>query len=561
MKRFFTKLFILPFMMSAGFLSAQDVLFSEGFDYAPGPLPSEWVIDAEQPPGWSINESQISEGVAPELYMTYGMQVGLSRLISPTIDIEGYSQLSIRYKQYLINYLGDWGETIGMDVTFDGGTNWQPLWEQPLGLLNIPQDEFSYFVTAPTGATEMQIAFRFEGNNQGINGWAIDDIIVEDAKDNDLLVTNITGNTTPKVGEAAFFMAEVQNGGKTTQTNYTVKLMTEEGAELASGAGESIEFGEKKMIMLNTWSPTTEQIGMHNLYAVVEFAGDENEDNNESNSVVVSVVPAETETVQIGTGSYTLQHSIPYNFFNLSSLSQSMYLASQIGEVEESSSITGIQYTCQFDEDVEDVPIQIYLAETTQTDLADDWLDPSTFTLVYDGLMDFKKGMNSHYIQLDTPYDYQGGNLVIYSNKTYSEQVLWSTFISTYYEDTIYSRMIDFQAEPYDPMNPPDGYMVFYTPNVNLFFSSGEMSVIDNDLSSFSLSIYPNPATELVNIKSNKDNKILEVQLINSLGQMVSKKSFNGQEISLNIRGLKAGFYLAQVKTSNGIITKKFIKK
>src|SRR5690606_6250755 len=152
------------------------------------------------------------------------------------------------------------------------------------------------------------------------------------------------------------------------------------------------------------------------------------------------------------------------------------------------------------------------------TDLETDWLDPSNFTLVYDGLMDFQKGENSHYIELDTPYEYGGENLVIYSNKTYPEQVLWSTFISTFYEDTIYSRLVDAASEPYDPMNPPNGYNVWYVPNVTLFFSSGEMSIIENDLNSLSLNVYPNPATDVLNIKSNNDEKILEVQLINSLG-------------------------------------------
>jgi len=561
MKNFFTKLLTLLCLTLAGFISAQDVLFLEEFDYTPGPLPAEWVIDAEQPPGWSINESQISGGIAPELYMTYGFQTGLSRLKSPVIDITGYNQLSIRYKQYLINYLGDWGETIGMDITFDGGANWQPLWEKPLGLLNIPQDEFSYFVTAPTGATEMQIAFRFEGNNQGINGWAIDDIVVEDAKNNDLLISHFNPAATRRVGEPAFFMAEVQNGGKTTENEYTVKLMNEEGSELASASGSPVAFSEKTYVVLDGWTPTNDEIGAHKLYAVVDLAGDENEENNESKSKVVNVVPAGTENVQIGTGSYALQHSIPYNFFELNSLSQSMYLSSQIGEVEESSSIIGIQYICQFDEEVEDVPIQIYLAETSQTDLETDWLDTSNFTLVYDGLMDFQKGENSHYIELDTPYEYGGENLVIYSNKTYPEQVLWSTFISTFYEDTIYSRLVDAASEPYDPMNPPNGYNVWYVPNVTLFFSSGEMSIIENDLNSLSLNVYPNPATDVLNIKSNNDEKILEVQLINSLGQTVAKKIVNGKQITLNVQSLKSGFYLVQMKTSEGIVNKKIIKK
>src|SRR5690606_5391075 len=189
---------------------------------------------------------------------------------------------------------------------------------------------------------------------------------------------------------------------------------------------------------------------------------------------------------------YPLQHSVPYNFFKLYNLSQTLYPSEQIGDVEESSSIIGIQYVCQFDEDLQDVPIQIYMAETDQTDMSSDWVDPASFTLVYDGLMDFQKGLNTLYIPLENPYDYLGGNLVIYSNKSYPEQVLWSTFLSTYGDGTVYSRMIDGDEEAYDPMDPPSGFWVFYSPNITLFFSSGEMSVIDNDLNSSLLTLYPN---------------------------------------------------------------------
>src|SRR5690606_30442753 len=210
MKQFITFLKMIPaLLLFPAMVQAQEILFTENFDYTPGPLPANWVIDAEQPPEWSINNSQISGGIAPESYMGYGMQSGLSRLFSPVIDIEGHPQLVVKYKQYLINYAGDWGETIGMDVSFDGGTTWQPLWEQLLGLLNIPQDEFVYYITAPSGATEMQIAFRFNGNNMGINGWAIDDIVVGTPLNNDLLVSNILGNTTPNANTETLFIAEV----------------------------------------------------------------------------------------------------------------------------------------------------------------------------------------------------------------------------------------------------------------------------------------------------------------------------------------------------------------
>src|SRR5690606_30952781 len=181
------------------------------------------------------------------------------------------------------------------------------------------------------------------------------------------------------------------------------------------------------------------------------------------------------------------------------------------------------------------------------------------FTLVYDGLMDFSKGFNSLYIPLDTPYEYNGGNLVVYSNKTYPDQILWSTFISTYHEEPIYSRMIDGASEPYDAMNPPSGYNVWYTPNITLFFSSGEMAVIDPSVNAVSVEVYPNPAKEILNIKSHTEERILEVQLINSFGQRIASQTVNHKQTTLNVSGLQTGFYLVQVRTESGTTTKKVI--
>src|SRR5690606_9149484 len=121
------------------------------------------------------------------------------RLVSVPIDIDGHDKLALRYKQYLINYAADAGEIIGLDVTFDDGATWQPLWESLLGLMNIPQDEYVYYFEVPTGATEMKFAFRYDGNNNFINGWAIDDVVVEAVIDNDVVARKITGNTTPNI--------------------------------------------------------------------------------------------------------------------------------------------------------------------------------------------------------------------------------------------------------------------------------------------------------------------------------------------------------------------------
>lgn len=558
MKKIFTLISALPaLMLFSGGVYGQQTIYTENFDYAPGGIPPGWEILAEQPPGWTVSNSKISGGAAPELYMNYGMQVGLSRLTSPKINIAGHKQLAISYNQYLINFLGDAGEKIGMDVSFDGGQNWQPLWERPLGTLNIPQDRFSYFVTAPDAATEMQYAFRYDGSNFFINGWAVDDVKIEDVGNNDLLVSNISGNTAINIGKPATFMAEVTNGGKSLQSNYTVKLKSGNGTELASVTGTPIAFGAKSQNSL-TWTPQSDDISQKSIYAVVESSGDINASNNQSKNLSINVLNNDIKNVQVGNGTFTLQHSIPFNFFTHYSLGQTMYTSQQIGNIN-NSKIKGIQYTCQFDEDNNDIPIQVFLAETDQEDLSAEWLDPAKFTLVYDGKMNFQKGFNNLYIPFQTEFNYTGKNLVIYTNKSHPEMVLWSTFMGTFSEAPVYSRYSDRDDQPFDAMNPPEGYPVYYTPNVTLFFTDGTMSVIDESSKSASVQVYPNPVKDVLNVKSNPDEKVLSIKIINASGQIVINKTVSTDKTATDVSDLASGYYIVQIKTSKGIVNKKIL--
>ncbi|ACU07584.1 hypothetical protein FIC_01134 [Flavobacteriaceae bacterium 3519-10] len=556
MKRIFTLLSALPaLLLVSGSLNAQQTIYTESFSYPPGAVAPGWSFEGQHAPNWKVNNSQISGGTAPEFYMGYGMQEGLTRVVSPAVTITGYKHLALSYNQYLINFAADAGETVGMDVTFDGGQTWQTLWEKPLGLLNIPQDRFTYFITAPEGATQMQYAFRFIGNHFFINGWAIDDVKIEEAVDKDLVAGNITGNTAINAGQIATFVVDVTNGGKSSQNNYTVKLKSGDGAELAAVSGAPLNFGEKSQVSL-TWTPQPGDIPGKTLYAVVESADDINPDNNASRDLAVIVLKENTTNVQIGTESYALQHSIPFNFYTLYSLSQTLYTAQQIGN--SGSKMTGIQYVSHFDEDNNDIPVQIYLAETDQEDLSSEWLNPASFTKVYDGTLDFKKGLNNLYIPLQTEFNYTGKNLVIYTNKTHPQQVLWSTFMSTYVDGPVVSRYSERDDAPFDAMTPPEGYPAFYTPNVTLFFEDGSMSVIDSGANT-SVSVYPNPAKDFLKIKTDGNERALEIRMFSAAGQQVLHKKLDKGAADVDIRGLRSGYYLAQVTTSAGTVTRKVL--
>ncbi len=555
MKKFITPLLFLFLLSGFALLRTsafgQNIIYSEDFDYPAGQLPTDWTLEGAQVQ-WSVSNSSMAGGEAAELYLGYSFAFGTSRLISTPINVEGDQKLLFKYKQYLVNYEADFGEIIGLDVTFDGGQTWEALWENPLGLLNIPQNEFTYYFNTPSSATEMQFAFRFEGNNYAINLWAIDDIVLETVPDNDLLCTSVMGNTTPKAGEENLFIAVVQNGGALTQTGYTVRLMTEGGVELASVSGDQIVFNEKKYCML-FWTPGDEYIGnVTNIYTEVVFAQDENTGNNQSDDMIINVQTDNTATTQISSGSWPLLY-LPYNFLQLYSLSQTLYFPDEIGFTD--SPITAIQYTCQFDQEVS-VPVQIFMGETDVNDLSEGWVAPATLTKVFDGTLDFPKGQSNFHIALDDAYEYHGGNLVVYSVKSYSEMVIGTPFISAIDTSSMRSRSAERDDAPFDPMDPPSNSSTWdYYPNITFFYSVNNVSVNDNTKEPASLNMYPVPANDMLYVKAGET--IIEIKITDIIGQVVYYSTGRSEQHEVSVGNLNPGIYMVQVLTSKGITTQK----
>lgn len=77
---------------------------------------------------------------------------------------------------------------------------------------------------------------------------------------------------------------------------------------------------------------------------------------------------------------------------------------------------------------------------------------------------------------------------------------------------------------------------------------------IENDLN---VSIYPNPTSDYINIKSNV--KVSSVTIVDMTGKNVaSKKAVNNR---VDVRNLPVGNYIINLITENGVQSKKFIKK
>ena len=96
---------------------------------------------------------------------------------------------------------------------------------------------------------------------------------------------------------------------------------------------------------------------------------------------------------------------------------------------------------------------------------------------------------------------------------------------------------------------------VYYWDNLVL----GEpLGVSENTL--VNITMYPNPATSVVVFQASQE--IASIQVLNLLGQRVSSVTVNDTTSTINVSGLKAGSYFANVLFSNGNTKNlKFIKK
>ncbi|MBL0033526.1 MAG: T9SS type A sorting domain-containing protein [Bacteroidetes bacterium] len=84
-----------------------------------------------------------------------------------------------------------------------------------------------------------------------------------------------------------------------------------------------------------------------------------------------------------------------------------------------------------------------------------------------------------------------------------------------------------------------------------------------NIISDASVSLYPNPADSKINIDLNSDDKINSLELYNSSGAIVYRKtnseikSLKHFEIDLSL--ISPGVYLLRLYSENGIINKKLM--
>ena len=389
--------------------------------------------DAGAPAGWAYSafSRQTTGGVNNSPYIRANIYGSVTSAVAQTPFVYMGTDPEMSFAFRAVNYSGGAAApsntlSYGVFVTEDGGANWTRIHFVGIGE-HISSDNFATIEVDVSAYANKLCMFQI------VCQWAtgdiyvgIDDVLIGTILDDDLEAVSVTGVGVAIVGVPVTHTVVIKNAGfnRQDENTYSVKLMqvgTDSDIQLGTLPGVEIEYKETKSFVFN-WIPTVS--GDVQIYGEIVFADDQNLDNNKTNNKGIFVFEEGMSEAIVGNGTATLL--APYNIYYRMSLSQTLYLPSELETY--GGDIYAIKYTSNIIStgtqlaNLQSIPVQIWIGETDVTSLANNtWVSLDGLTEVFDGILSFPAGVNDIIIHLNEPYRYNGGNLVVYSYRKYGD--------------------------------------------------------------------------------------------------------------------------------------------
>ncbi|HPV15713.1 MAG TPA: carboxypeptidase regulatory-like domain-containing protein, partial [Candidatus Cloacimonadota bacterium] len=319
-------------------------------------------------------------------------------------------------------------------------------------------------------------------------------------------------NSSPTLGISSTCTVRVKNNGTAAQNNYTVKLLDADNTELASVAGPAINSQQIVEVEI-PWTPTVQ--GTIVIHGKVELTGDQIPTNNSTRPMSLMVNPAGVISYTVGDGSQTAR--IPVDMWWRNSLFETIYFPNEMGGFI--GQITGLKFYNQFNSNLTQLPITIWLGTTTLTSLNDGYIPSTQLTEVFNGPVDFPSGENIISIIFNEPYLYlDGNNLVMLVHRADTTYYSSSDFFKAQTVGSDRSRNTYSDSDSYDPANPPAGTLSGQFPMTTFMVIPGGVGHISGTVTNASNQPISGATVSLNNGQySTTTNASGQYQLINVL--------------------------------------------
>jgi hypothetical protein len=249
-------------LLFAAILASCTTLFGQVFiweAYDAGHMPpSGWIVNGYNDQ-WSVSNSNNSGGASPEAMFTYINSTGISRLISPSVDLTGHTTIKLSFKHYYDFYAS--GPKIGVATRSNGGA-WNMVWETtPNGNVGPEQKDLD-ISNGDVGSSDFQICFYINGNLYNVDYWYIDNILLFNPLNLDGGLLSI--NSPQYFNDPVPVTGTIMNFGTTTISSVEINWQLDNGPVFSSTfTGISVPtLGSYSFSCSNLLDA---QIGAHNL--------------------------------------------------------------------------------------------------------------------------------------------------------------------------------------------------------------------------------------------------------------------------------------------------------
>lgn len=265
--------------------------------------------------------------------------------------------------------------------------------------------------------------------------------------------------------------------------------------------------------------------------------------------LVISFV-SHSQTITIGEGT-EITSQVPIDLFYKYAFTEQIYLAEEIefaGYIKAIKFRIAYSYNSDFTAD-----INVYMKNVTRSIFEDgvDFEPLAEENLVFAGQWTIPANVDDWMtIELDTPFYYNGtDNLMVAIDKNSENWAIRNFKYSVASFKTLTYNSDTDNPNPYDlGAFTGEKKTINYRSNTKLVFGPNDNVV---EISSETLSVYPNPATDVIYIEGAENEM---VRVYDATGRLVMQQVYNG---NLDVSTLAKG--VCAVKTGKGIV--KFVKE
>lgn len=428
-------------------------------------LSYNWVLSGDA--NWSITNQNPYEGVycaaSGNIFDNQFSLLSITLEVLEPSPISFYWKVSSQIESDMLKFFIDGNETASISGNI--------AWQQISTIIQSGYHTFSWKYVKDTA-----------GSIGADKGW-LDSIVfpITTTSANDLAINSIQGPSFLYQGNSGVYNVLVKNYGTNPQNNYSVQLFRE-GAQLLDELviTQPIASEQEMMHQLVWIVPPDEPAATTYVYAVVVADVDDDLSNNQSADLNVTIYELGLAQITIGSGNDTTNW-YPFKFHMNASIAETIYRQVQIGQI---GNIHAIGYKYNFYEPVNNAPIQVYMGQVAQNNLASGWISAGSLTLVYDGPLSFSNGIGNVIIPFNEPFSYTNNNLCILTHNVYTTQTY---SIDNKFYETINTNYFDCTravaaTNSLNPNSPPTGFLFSRFPRLILYMELTNLGTVEGNV-------------------------------------------------------------------------------